>query len=103
MNDLRALAHPVRLSMLRRVSRREHSVGELARALGLRQPTTSQHLQVLRDANLVTVRAEANRRWYRANPDELAKLRGFLDGFWKDSLNALKDAAEARARGRSRV
>ena len=99
MNEaLQALAHPDRTSIFRAVCKRECSVGELSRAFGLRQPAASQHLQVLRQANLVSVRSEANRRLYRANHRELAKLRRFLDGFWKDSLLALKGAAESRAR-----
>jgi len=77
-------------------------VGELARSLGLRQPAASQHLQVLRKANLVLVRSDANRRYYRANLDEIARLRVFLDGFWSEGLQALKVAAEARNRKRSR-
>lgn len=99
---LRALSHPARLSILRKISSRERTVGELSRALNLRQPTTSQHLQVLRSAKLVSVRADANRRLYRANPKELAKLRSFFDGFWKDSLRSLKAAAESRTRQATR-
>src|SRR5688500_4693253 len=97
-NALRAIAHPTRLSILRAVCTREQTVSELASSLRLRQPATSQHLLALRRAKLVVVRAEANRRYYRANPDELAKLRAYLSGFWQDSLGALKAAAESRAR-----
>jgi DNA-binding transcriptional ArsR family regulator len=95
---LRAIAHPTRLTILRAVSAREHTVGELARALRLRQPAASQHLLALRRANLVVVRADANRRYYSANAAELDKLRVYLSVFWQDSLPALKTAAEARAR-----
>lgn len=96
---LRALGHPVRLSLLRELCSAEHTVSQLADSLALRQPATSQHLAVLRDARLVAVRRDGNRRLYRANHQELARLRAFLDTFWKDSLQALKTAAEARARG----
>ncbi len=96
-NELKALAHPARLSILRMVSKRECTVGELSERLKLRQPATSQHLQVLRDARLVAVRSEANRRFYAANPDQLAKLRKYLDGFWQDSMKALKTAAESKS------
>lgn len=101
-SELKAIAHPARLSILRAVSKREHTVGELARKLKLRQPATSQHLQVLREAKLVSVRADANRRFYVANPKQLARLRSYLDGFWEDSLHALKGAAEARNRRKMR-
>jgi ArsR family transcriptional regulator, virulence genes transcriptional regulator len=95
---LRAIAHPTRLSILQAVSTREHTVGELARAVRLRQPATSQHLHALRRAKLVVVRADANRRYYRANATELATLEAYLSAFWRASLPALKSAAEARAR-----
>jgi DNA-binding transcriptional ArsR family regulator len=102
MEALRALAHPARKTMLRAMARGERSVGELARSAGLRQPTASQHLRVLRRANLVLVRSDANRRLYRANLEEIAKLRTFLDGFWGDRLRSLKRAAESRSRRGSR-
>lgn len=95
---LRALAHPARTSILRAVVQHERSVGELARIVSLRQPAVSQHLSVLRDANLVSVRAEGNQRWYRANPEELARLRAHLEGFWQESLGALEAAAKKRTR-----
>lgn len=97
---LRALAHPARTSILRAVVQRERSVGELAHVVGLRQPAISQHLGVLREANLVTVRAEGNQRWYRANSEELARLRAHLEGFWQQSLGALEAAATRRIRRR---
>src|SRR4051812_26517544 len=99
--SLRALGHPARVSILRAVAARERTVGELSRQLRLRQPATSQHLLALRRANLVLVRADANRRYYRANAGELAKLRTYLSGFWQDNLVALKAAAES-PRGRKR-
>lgn len=95
---LRAIAHPARRSILRILSARERTVGQLARSLRLRQPATSQHLTTLRRASLVLVRAEANHRYYRINAPELAKLRAHLSAFWQDGLGSLKAAAETRAR-----
>lgn len=92
---LKAISHPARFSLLRAVARREQTVGELARALRLRQPAASQHLGVLRRAGLVSVRAEANRRFYRANRKELARLQALLSGFWQENLANLKARAEA--------
>ena len=62
----------------------------------MRQPAVSQHLLVLKQAKLVVVRPEANQRYYSANATELAKLRGLLSGFWRESLDSLKTAAESR-------
>ena len=95
MNDeLRAIAHPTRLSILKSVSHRAHTVGELATQLALRQPATSQHLQILREADLVIVRPVGNKRFYVANPNKLEMLRSYLDDFWKEILVALKNASE---------
>jgi DNA-binding transcriptional ArsR family regulator len=62
---LRALAHPARRAMLRLVWDAERPASELAEAAGLSRPAASQHLKQLRDAGLVSVRVDANRRLYR--------------------------------------
>jgi len=58
----------------------------------------SQHLGVLREAGLVIERRQGTRRLYRANPDEMAKLRSFLDHYWTTGLERLRLAAEAAQR-----
>jgi DNA-binding transcriptional ArsR family regulator len=100
--ELRALAHPARRQIVRLCVTAEHSAGELSRRVGLRQPTTSQHLQVLRDAGLLVVRAQGNQRFYRVDFERLARVRAVLDGFWGESLPALKRAAEAKAKALGR-
>lgn len=55
----------------------------------------SQHLGVLREAGLVIERRDGTRRLYRANCDEMAKLRTFVDHYWTTGLERLRDAAEA--------
>lgn len=77
-------------------------MSDLCMTLRLRQSTTSQHLRVLKDAHLVIVRAQGNQRFYRANPEELARLQAFLAEFWSASLSSLQSAAERRARERGR-
>jgi len=57
---------------------------------------------VLKRAGLVYERREGTRRIYRARPDGLAELRGFLDEFWADGLDRLKVVAEQAEKGRSR-
>ena len=59
------------------------------------RPAISQHLAVLKDADLVTERREGTRRFYRANPDTMAELRAFLDDYWTSGLERLRDVAEA--------
>lgn len=97
---LKALAHPDRQALLRHLMRGEQTTGGLAKKAGLRQPATSQHLKVLREANLVHVRADGNKRLYRVDIGALKKLRAQLDSFWGNSLDALKTVAEKKHRGR---
>ena len=101
---IQAMAHPGRRTMLRLVRDGERTSSELAEAAGLSRPAASQHLRILREAGLVQVRVDGNRRLYQADPERLAALRRALDDFWGDRLDHLQRAAEAtgRSRGRSR-
>ncbi len=80
--------------------------GQIASRFDVTRPAISQHLRVLVNAGLVTERRQGTRRLYRARPEGLAGLRGFLDEFWGERLLRLKHAAEAEewraARGRRR-
>ena len=94
---LRALADPRRRQMLELTWDRERSPSELASSCRLSRPATSQHLKVLREADLVSVRLDGNRRLYRARADRLAELRALLDAFWGGRLANLR--AELTASG----
>ena len=85
---LTALADPTRRRLYDRLRRRPHTVGELARMARVSQPAVSQHLKVLRDARLVSVRPEGVRRYYQATPEGLAELRTWIDAMWNDVLTA---------------
>lgn len=89
-----ALADPTRREIFERVAHRPQSVGELAAGLPVSRPAVSQHLRVLRDAGLVSDRADGNRRIYRMDPQGIAHLRAYLDHFWNQALAAFKDAVE---------
>jgi DNA-binding transcriptional ArsR family regulator len=91
---LRAIAEPRRRRILELISTRELSAGEIASRFEVTRPAISQHLTVLKRAGLVSERRDGTRRIYRARPDGLAELRGFLDEFWADGLDRLKAAAE---------
>lgn len=67
----RALADRSRLRIVGLLAAREYSVQELARALGLREPTVSHHLAILKTVGLATVRSEGTTRWYRLEEDAL--------------------------------
>ena len=75
-------------------------VGELSEALGLSQPGTSKHLKVLRDAGLVRVRRDAQRRWYELEPAPLVAVDEWLTPYrwlWSDRLDALGRHLDAMA------
>lgn len=93
-----ALSHPARRKLVRLCIDRERGAGELGEVLRLRQPTTSQHLRILRDAGLLVVRRDGNRRLYRVDFARLGRIRDALDDLWGARLAVLKRAAEARAR-----
>ena len=90
-----ALADPRRREILRLVRDRPRSVNEIAEQFDVTQQAISQHLKVLRDAGLVAVRADGQRRLYVVRPEGLAALRDFLAEFWPDSLRRLKQAVES--------
>ena len=90
-----ALAEPRRREILRLVRDRPRSVNEIAERFDVTQQAISQHLKVLKDAGLVAVRPDGQRRLYVVRPEGLSALRDFLDEFWPDSLQRLKRAVEA--------
>jgi DNA-binding transcriptional ArsR family regulator len=92
---LRALAHPGRRRVLQLVATGARSSGELADACGWTRPATSQHLKVLRDAGLIQVRKQGQRRLYLARQERLDQLRAFLDDFWGARLAELDSHLEA--------
>src|SRR3954463_7010446 len=73
-----ALADPHRRALLELLRERPRPVGELVDRLGLTQPGTSKHLRVLREAGLVQVRVEGQRRVYAIDPGPLAGVEGWL-------------------------
>jgi DNA-binding transcriptional ArsR family regulator len=83
-----ALADPTRRVLFEHLRRRPHTVGELAELAKIRQPTVSQHLKVLRDAQLVDDRREGTRRYYSASRAGLADLRRYVESLWDDVLAA---------------
>ena len=95
---LHALAEPRRREILTLLQAGELSSGAIASRFDVTRPAISQHLAVLADAGLVTVRREGTRRLYRVRPEGLAELDQFIEGFWDDRLRRLKQAAEAAER-----
>jgi DNA-binding transcriptional ArsR family regulator len=87
---LKAIAEPRRRAILSLVRDGELSAGEIASHFDVTRPAVSQHLNVLKEAGLVSERRNGTRRLYRVRPEGLAELRDFLAGFWDVRLDALK-------------
>ena len=96
---LKAIADPKRREILRLVWSDELPATDIASHFGdVTRSAISQHLGVLRQANLISERRDGTRRLYLANIDEMARLRTFLDQYWSGGLDRLKTAAEAAQR-----
>ncbi len=88
-----ALGEPRRLAILDLLREGEQPVGTLVEQLGTSQPAVSKHLRVLREAGLVDVRSDAQRRLYRLRPEPLAHLDQWLASYrqlWTTHLDQLE-------------
>jgi DNA-binding transcriptional ArsR family regulator len=81
-----ALGDPTRRAIVASLAERPRAVGELAAVLPVSRPAVSQALKILKEAGLVSERAEGTRRIYRLNPAAVAALRDQLDTFWSRAL-----------------
>ena len=89
------IAEPRRRQILALIWDDELPAGEIAARFDVTFGAISQHLGVLRDAGLVTVRGDGNRRFYRADTDRLEPFREALESMWADSLDRLAAAVES--------
>jgi len=98
-STLQALAEPRRIAILDVLREGETPVGALAVRLGQSQPGVSKHLRVLRDAGLVAVRADGQRRLYRVQPEPLEELDAWIATYrslWSDRLDRLQGSLERK-------
>jgi DNA-binding transcriptional ArsR family regulator len=87
------VAEPTRRRILDLLRERARPVGELVKLLGLSQPGVSKHLRLLREAGLVHVRQDGQRRWYELDPEPLVELDEWLEPYrrlWEDRLDRLE-------------
>lgn len=95
MLSLSALSDPTRRRIVELLAKEEYTAGEIVQEFNLTAPAISQHLKVLRDAGLIRVRAEAQRRVYAVNPRGFEELDAWLHrmhGFWSERLDDLEAA-----------
>jgi DNA-binding transcriptional ArsR family regulator len=93
-SQLEALGDATRRAILARLLDGALAVGELAEEFPVSRPAISQHLRVLKDANLVVDRASGNRRLYQLNPEGFETLREYFEQFWGQALSAFKRKVE---------
>jgi DNA-binding transcriptional ArsR family regulator len=98
-NALTALADPTRRRVMESLRAGPRAVGDIAHAMPVSRPAVSQHLKVLKEAGLVTDRAEGTRRVYYLDPKGLAALRAWLDHFWDQALAEFQREAEKPFKG----
>ena len=95
MEGFAALADPTRRRIVEVLADGERSAGDLARLFTLTQPAVSQHLRTLRDAGLVRVRHDAQRRIYSLDARGFSQIDAWLSryrAFWNTNLDALERA-----------
>lgn len=89
-SQIAALADPTRRTIFERVAQRPCSVAEITRTLPVSQSAVSQHLKVLKEAQLVRMEPLGTRNIYHIDPAGLGRMRAWLDGFWSQTLAAYK-------------
>lgn len=92
--QLEALGDVTRRALLEKLRHGPLPVGELAQHLPVTRPAVSQHLRILKEAQLVQDEAIGTRRYYKLDPRGFACLRGYFDRFWSDALEAFKSKIE---------
>jgi len=93
--QLAVLSDPTRRAIFERVARKPMSVAELAAGFAVSRPAVSQHLRVLKGAELVRDTPQGTRNIYQVNPRGLAALRQYIDAMWDRALTDFKAVAEA--------
>lgn len=95
MLSFAALADPTRRHIVEMIATRDRTAGEIVEKFAMTAPAISQHLKVLREAGLITVRAEGQRRIHSIDPsgfDEIGAWMAKTRLFWEKRLDALESA-----------
>ena len=98
LEALGALGDPTRRRIFERLLDGPLAVHQIAEGLPVTRPAVSQHLRVLADAGLLTVRSVGTRRVYAVSPEGMDALRRWLETFWSRALDGYREAAEAAAK-----
>jgi DNA-binding transcriptional ArsR family regulator len=94
VDALGALGDPTRRAIFERLAQQPMAVGQLSDELPVSRPAVSQHLKVLKEAGLVSDRADGTRRIYRVNAAGVQAIHAYLDQMWSQALAGFQLAAE---------
>jgi DNA-binding transcriptional ArsR family regulator len=95
---LAVLADPTRRALLGQLRGKPLTVGELALQMPITRPAVSQHLKILKEAQLVSEHRQGTRHYFSLNPTGFAGLREYADSMWQEALNAFATYVAAQAR-----
>jgi DNA-binding transcriptional ArsR family regulator len=96
-SGIAALGDPTRRAIFESLARRPKAVGEIAAELPVSRPAVSQHLRVLKEAGLVTDRADGTRRIYQIRQQGVQAIHGYLDQMWGQAMAAFQAEAKQAA------
>ena len=99
MDEVQVIAEPRRREILRLIWTEERQAGEIAQRFDVTFGAVSQHLRVLRQAGLISVRRDGTRRFYRADRVALAPYAEMLERMWANQLDRLAELAEEQEAG----
>jgi len=89
-----ALGDPNRREILRQLSAGDKPVSEIAAAMTISRPAVSRHLRLLKDAGMVTERAEGTRRIYHLREEGMRAVQAYLEGIWGEAATRFRLLAE---------
>ena len=89
-----ALGDPTRRAIFEKLRDRPLAVVDIADGLPVSRPAVSQHLKVLKEAKLISLRTNGNKNIYELNREGILAMRDYLDQFWDDALANFKNLAE---------
>ena len=89
-----ALGDPTRRAIFEKLQNRPMAVVDIADGLPVSRPAVSQHLKVLKEAKLITLKTVGNHNFYELNREGILAMRNYLDKFWDDALRNFKSLAE---------
>ncbi|SMX25083.1 ArsR/SmtB family transcription factor [Boseongicola aestuarii] len=92
--EFKSLSNPIRQSVVDLLAKRPMSVRELTASIDVSQPVMSQHLKVLRDADLIYAKPKGAQNIYCVNKAKLDEIRAFWTAHWSDLLASLNEQEE---------